>query len=114
MQLRLVHTLSLLLLGVILAAVLAFGGMLAWNLRSGFNDYLVARDIERLEQFGSLVAERVQRSGGLEPFKNSGVDLHELLEEFGQRQGMSTVSRSAFTARALRPSSARFNLTSKP
>ncbi len=89
MHLRLVHTLSLLLLGAILAAVLAFGGMLAWNLRNGFNDYLVARDSERLERFATLIAEHVQRSGGLEAFTNSGIDLRQLLEEFGQRQGLS-------------------------
>ena len=65
MRLRLVHTLSLLLLAVILAAVLAFGGLLAWNLRSGFNDYLSARDTERLEQFATLLAEHAQGSGGL-------------------------------------------------
>jgi two-component system sensor histidine kinase BaeS len=88
MRLRLVHTLSLLLLAVILAAVLALGGMLAWNLRSGFNDYMVARDSERLEQFATLIAEHVQRSGGLEAFRNGGIDLRQLLEEFGQRQGL--------------------------
>ncbi len=88
MRLRLVHTVSLLLLGVVLAAVLAFGGMLAWNLRSGFNDYLVARDSERLEDFAALVAEQVRRAGGFEAFKNSGVDLRQLLEEFGRRQGL--------------------------
>jgi two-component system sensor histidine kinase BaeS len=88
MRLRLVHTLSLLLLGVILAAVLAFGGMLAWNLRSGFNDYLMALDTERLEQFAALIAEHVQRSGGLEAFRKGAIDIRPLLEEFGQRQGL--------------------------
>jgi two-component system sensor histidine kinase BaeS len=89
MHLRLVHTLSLVLLGVILAAVLAFGGMLAWNLRNGFNDYMVARDTERLEQFATLIAEHLQRSGGLDGFRNGGIDLRPLLAEFAQRQGIS-------------------------
>jgi len=88
MHLRLVHTLSLLLLGVILAAVLAFGGMLAWNLRNGFNDYMVARDTERLEQFAALIAVHLQRSGGLDAFTDGGMDLRQLLAEFGQSQGM--------------------------
>jgi two-component system sensor histidine kinase BaeS len=88
MHLRLVHTLSLLLLGVILAAVLAFGGMLAWNLRNGFNDYLVARDTERLQQFAALLAEHLQRPGGLEEIGSGGIDLRQLLGEFGQRQGV--------------------------
>jgi two-component system sensor histidine kinase BaeS len=88
MHLRLVHTLSLLLLGVILAAVLAFGGMLAWNLRSGFNDYLLARDSERLEQFATLVSEHVRTAGGFQTFVASGIDLPQLLAEFGERQGL--------------------------
>jgi len=103
MQLRLVHTLSLLLLGVILAAVLAFGGMLAWNLRSGFNDYLVARDTERLEQFATLVAEQVRRAGGLGAFKTSGIGLAQLLEEFGQRQGLPVRTGLPGTPRDMRP-----------
>jgi len=89
MRLRLVHTLSLLLLGVILTSVLAFGGLLAWNLRSGFNDYLSARDTERLEQFATLIAERAQGSGGLAALRNGDFDLRELLEEFAQRQGLA-------------------------
>jgi len=89
MRLRLVHTLSLLLLGVILSAVLAFGSMLAWNLRSGFNDYMMARDTERLEQFATLLAEHIRRAGGLQSPGSGGIDLHELLDEFAQRQGLS-------------------------
>jgi len=88
MHLRLVHTLSLLLLGVILAAVLAFGGLLAWNLRSGFDDYLATRDSERLERFATLIAEHVQLAGGMAPFRSSGIDLRSLLEEFAGRQGL--------------------------
>jgi len=88
MRLRLVHTLSLLLLGVILAAVLAFGGMLAWNLRSGFNDYMAARDTERLEQFATLLAEYLKRSGNSEGLKDGDIDLREVLDEFAQRQGL--------------------------
>jgi two-component system sensor histidine kinase BaeS len=89
MRLRLVHTLSLLLLAVILAAVLAFGGLLAWNLRSGFNDYLSARDTERLEQFATLIAEHAQGSGGLAALGTGAFDLRELLQEFAQRQGLA-------------------------
>jgi len=88
MRLRLVHTLSLLLLGVILAAVLAFGGMLAWNLRSGFNDYMAARDSERLEEFANLLAEHLKRSGNAEGLKDGGIELREVLDDFAQRQGL--------------------------
>ena len=90
MRLRLVHALSLLLLGVILAAVLAFGGLLAWNLRSGFNEYMAARDAERLEQFAALIAEHLQRPGGLAELTNGGIELRTLLDEFAQRQGLAS------------------------
>jgi len=103
MRLRLVHTLSLLLLGVILTAVLAFGGMLAWNLRSGFNDYMAARDTERLEQFAALLAEHLQYSGGMEALRNGGIDLRDLLDEFAQRQGLATRAPIAGPPFASRP-----------
>jgi hypothetical protein len=48
MRLRLVHTLSLLLLSAVLLAVVGMAGVTAWNLGHGFADYLAARDIERL------------------------------------------------------------------
>lgn len=88
MRIRLVHTFSLLLLGVILAAVVSFGGMLAWNLRSGFNDYMVSRDTERLEQFASLIAERIQASDGADLLHRGNLDLPDLLERFARLQGL--------------------------
>jgi hypothetical protein len=57
MRLRLVHTLSLILVVTVLLAVLAMGAVTAWNLKSGFTDYLAARDVERLEQFAALTSE---------------------------------------------------------
>lgn len=89
MRIRLVHTLSLLLLGVILAAVVAFGGMLAWNLRSGFNDYMVSRDTERLEQFAALIAEHIQGSAGLDLLHRGELGLPDLLGQFAQLQGLA-------------------------
>ncbi len=64
MRLRLVHTLSVLLAAMIFTAVLALGGLLAWNLRTGFDAYLAARDDERLERFAALLSERVAAAGG--------------------------------------------------
>jgi hypothetical protein len=62
MRLRLVHTLSLLLISVVLIAVLAMGVVAAWNLNSGFADYLAERDAERLERFAALAVEVIERA----------------------------------------------------
>ena len=45
---RLVHQLSLLLIATALAAVAAVAGLVVWNLRTGFSDYLQAQDGEHL------------------------------------------------------------------
>lgn len=87
MRLRLVHTLSLLLLTAVLLAVLAMGAVTAWNLKSGFADYLAARDVERLEQFAALVSEAAEEAGGVEALQRTR-DMRSLLDEFAQRQGL--------------------------
>ncbi len=87
MHLRLVHTLSLLLLSAVLLAVLAMGAVTAWNLKSGFADYLEARDVERLEQFATLVTEVAAQAGSLAALEQR-TDIHDLLRQFAQRQGL--------------------------
>ncbi|MGL4575531.1 MAG: ATP-binding protein [Burkholderiaceae bacterium] len=88
MRLRLIHTLSLLLLSAVLVAVLAMAAVAAWNLNSGFADYLEARDIERLEQFATLAAELVEQAGGLAALRQRSPNMRELLDQFAQRQGL--------------------------
>ena len=87
MHLRFVHTLSLLLLSAVLLAVLAMGAVTAWNLKSGFADYLEARDVERLEQFATLVTEVAAQAGSLAALEQR-TDMHDLLRQFAQRQGL--------------------------
>lgn len=89
MHLRFVHTMSLLLLSAVLLAVLAMGAVTAWNLKSGFADYLEARDVERLEQFATLVTEEVSRVGSLAALEQR-TDIHDLLRQFARRQGLVT------------------------
>jgi two-component system, OmpR family, sensor histidine kinase BaeS len=88
MRLRLVHTLSLILVVTVLLAVLAMGAVTAWNLKSGFTDYLAARDVERLEQFAALTSEIIVQSGGLAALQQRSPDMRELLELYAQRQGL--------------------------
>ena len=87
MRLRLVHTLSLLLLSAVLLAVLAMGALSAWNLRNGFSDYLATRDVERLEQFAGLVSENAEQAGGIDAMESKGIGLSELFHQFGRMQG---------------------------
>jgi two-component system sensor histidine kinase BaeS len=89
MGLRIVHKLSLLLLATVFFSVLGLGGMLAWNLRNGFAEYLAARDLERLEQFAALVAQSVDRAGGIGALSERRLDMRELLREFAEREGLS-------------------------
>jgi two-component system sensor histidine kinase BaeS len=88
MRIRLVHTQALLLLSAVLMAVLAMGALSAWNLRNGFSDYLATRDVERLEQFASLVSENAERAGGIASLEAKGMGLQELFREFGRGQGL--------------------------
>ena len=87
MRIRLVHTLSLLLLTAVLLAVLSMGGLMAWNLRNGFSDYLAARDTERIDRFAEFLAQKVEQAGGIRALRDSGLGGRELLDEFAGRQG---------------------------
>jgi len=87
MRIRLVHTQALLLLSAVLLTVLCMGALNAWNLRNGFSDFLASRDAERLEKFASLVSARAEQAGGLNGLVAQGIDLRELLREFGKAQG---------------------------
>ena len=93
MRLRLVHTLSLLLLSAVLLSVLAMGGVMAWNLRNGFADFLAARDTERLTQFAGIVEDAVEQAGGIEALRERRLDMRELLDRFALEQGDPAPSR---------------------
>lgn len=81
MRLRLVHTLSLTLLAFAGLAVLALGGLTAWNLRNGFGNYLAARDVAHLERFAGVVGTAAARPGGLPDLLQGRLNLHTLLDE---------------------------------
>jgi len=62
---RLVHQLSLLLIATALAAVAAVAGLVVWNLRAGFSDYLQAQDGEHLSRLMEAAERDLARRGGL-------------------------------------------------
>ena len=81
MKLRLFHQLFLLVAATALFTALAMAGVQAWNLRRGFNDYLSARDTERLEATAQKAAVQIAAAGGPVSLRNGTVTLHSLLGE---------------------------------
>jgi two-component system sensor histidine kinase BaeS len=79
MRLRLAQTVSLLLVSVVAVAMLAVVGLLAWNLRSGFDDYLKAGDADALERFADLVGRRCAELGGATALTDGRIDGSALL-----------------------------------
>ncbi len=115
MRLRLVHTLSLLLLSAVLLAVLGMGAVMAWNLKKGFTDYLAARDVERLVQFADMVGAVAEESGGMAALQQRPEAMLGLLERFAQDRGLvpwrdANVPRAALTP----PSAASFSRPRPP
>jgi two-component system sensor histidine kinase BaeS len=86
-RLRLVHTLSLLLLSSALVAVVALGGLTAWNLRNGFAAYLAARDAAHLESFAAYLERQLEQPGGLEALRERRLDPREVMDEFARQEG---------------------------
>ena len=86
MKIRLVHTQSLFMFAAVLVALLAMGVFNAWNLRSGFADFLIKRDVERLEQLAVFVGESADAAGGIDMLDDQGLDLRELLRQFARTQ----------------------------
>jgi two-component system sensor histidine kinase BaeS len=63
LRLSLVHQLVLLLVGAVLLAVTVLGAAVAWNLRTGFSDYLRAQDEHWLDRFAEVAAVAVAERG---------------------------------------------------
>ena len=88
MRTRLAHTLSFWLLGAVALSVLAMGGLTAWNLRQGFGAYLQARDLERLDAFVALVADRLAQADASTADAAPPPDMRALLRELAMREGV--------------------------
>ncbi|MBI2768401.1 MAG: HAMP domain-containing protein [Burkholderiales bacterium] len=89
MRLRIVHQLSLLLAAAVLLAVAAVGGLVAWNLKTGFSDYLRSRDQQQLERFAQVVADRAGLDGLLTASGGVQVRMKDLMDEFLHREGLA-------------------------
>ena len=91
MRFRIVHQLSLLMVGSVLLAVVAIGGVVVWNLKAGFSDYLRARDTQQLERFALVVAERATGLIDAQPEGEGApvLPMRELMDEFLHREGLT-------------------------
>jgi two-component system sensor histidine kinase BaeS len=87
MRLRIVHQLSLLLLGAVVLAIVAVGGVVFWNLRAGFSDYLKARDEQELDQLMVLVERRAERDPSMDWLRGSRAAMQDLMDDFHRNTG---------------------------
>lgn len=86
-RLKLTHQLAWLLLGAVSMALLAVGGVVAWNLRHGFGDYLNAREDVQLDRFVQLVTQRAQADPSLAWLRGRPA-MQDLVEDFARSEGM--------------------------
>lgn len=106
MRIRLVHQLAALLLGTAALAVLGMGGLMAWNLRAGFSEYLRAQDAQFLDRV-MLVAERDLRlhgglpSGDLKPWLRRWVEASA--PQFQREPALDGPERASERPTPLRP-----------
>ncbi len=88
MRLRIVHQLSLLLVGGVLLALLAMAAFVTWNLSSGFSDYLRERDRQLLARFATLVTQRAETDPTLAALQ-SRQGMRGLMDEFLRGEGVA-------------------------
>lgn len=60
MQLKLAHKLSALLVIALATAIALIWALVAWNLRAGFSEYLLAQDQQRLQRFVAVAASWIE------------------------------------------------------
>lgn len=84
-RLRIAHQLSLLIAAAVVLAVLVVGGLSVVNLRSGFRDYLQARDDEQLTRFVALLEQHAGDDPQLQWLRNDPEPMRALMDEFNGR-----------------------------
>lgn len=81
MRLHLVHQLTALLVAAVLLAVLLLSLAVAWNLRTGFSDYLRTRDQAELDRLAQKVAQLHADDPGLLRLRASRGSMKALIDE---------------------------------
>jgi len=84
-RLRIATQLSLLLTVAVALAVLAVGALSVWNLRSGFIDYLRARDDAQFTRFVQVVERRAATDPSMGWLRDDREAMRDLVDEFTGR-----------------------------
>lgn len=88
---RLAHSLTVLLVGMTLLTVLTMGALVAWNLQRGFNDYLQAREANRLIRFTETLQARLAETTPAQAIRWPR-ELQVALREFGESERSGPVA----------------------
>lgn len=84
-RLKIAHQLSLLMAATAVLAVLVVGGLSAYNLRSGFSDYLKVRDDEQLMRLVAMIEQRAATDPDFGWLRDKPEAMRALLDEFAGR-----------------------------
>ncbi|OYT91664.1 MAG: hypothetical protein CFE43_12005 [Burkholderiales bacterium PBB3] len=84
-RLRIAHQLSLLMAAAVVLAVVVVAVLSAFNLRSGFRDYLQARDDEQLMRLVALVEQRSAQDPRLNWLRAEPEPMRALMDAFNGR-----------------------------
>lgn len=88
-RLRLASQLSLLMATAVVTAVVVVGILSALNLRSGFKDYLQARDDEQLMRVVALMEQRSAKDPRLNWLRDDPDPMRSIMDEFNGRAARS-------------------------
>jgi two-component system sensor histidine kinase BaeS len=86
-RLRLAHQISLLIAAAVVLAVVVVGTLSALNLRSGFRDYLQARDDEQLMRLVALLEQRSANDPHLQWLRGEPEPMRSVMDAFNGRTG---------------------------
>ena len=88
MRLRIVHSLSFVLIGTVLLSVLVMGGLSAWQLHNGFGRYLQEQDLRRLDEFALFVSKQADAAGSLDAVAGDQASVLRLMDQFAEHLGI--------------------------
>lgn len=103
MRLRIIHSLSFVLIGTVLLSVVVMGGLSAWQLSNGFQRYLQQQDVRRLDEFAQFVSQQADATGGLDAVAGNQHAVHQLMDQFAEHLGIRPRQAALDDARVPRP-----------
>lgn len=86
MKIRLIHTLSFWLTGILILAIVSFSALLMWNLNSGFSGYLAKKDIDRFNRLIPFTERLLEDVYETKPTNWEPHTVQMILEEFKVHQ----------------------------